>query len=57
MPTNLPRGPITRTYINHNQTVLVTVWPNGQADVQTRDSTIAEWGMPIRCHEETEGKP
>jgi hypothetical protein len=47
-------GQITRTFTNYNQTMLVTLWPLGMVDVQTRPSPNAEWSMPIRCHEETD---
>ena len=42
----------TRTFINREQTVFVTIWPNGQADVQIRMKPTDEWSMPIRCEEE-----
>jgi hypothetical protein len=45
----------TRTFLNHEETVLVTVWPNREVDVQTRGNANQEWSMPFRCREETDG--
>ena len=45
-------GVPTRTFTDHDRTVLVTLWPNGQMDVQTRPSSNWDWSMPVRCLEE-----
>jgi len=42
----------TRTFADPAGLILITLWPSGAVDVQTRPRPDAEWSMPVRCYEE-----
>ena len=41
-----------RIFVNHERTVLVTLWPNGTCEVASRPDSSATWGPPMRMNEE-----
>lgn len=51
-PEWTPDEPLYRDYIGHDpngEQVLVTVWQDGTAWVQTRPTRWDTWRAPIRC--------
>lgn len=44
-----------RLWVNDERTVFVRVWPNGTAEVATRETPSHTWGPPVYLREEKVG--
>jgi hypothetical protein len=41
-----------RLFVNDERTILVRIWPDGQAETATREDPSHTWGPPVALSEE-----